>query len=178
MIYVRSRRPIVTIGASALGCAIAFGLLALGAFQLPAGWVAAVALGAGAAGATGVAIWAGVRLRRWPAGKLAFFRDRMLVIQDRHEMRALWELMDSITLADPGSWPQIKMTDQVTISFRNEPPIRFKPARFGLEATSCRDMILRLRDDAPLRERLPEFDSARDLAASPVVAGERFEPRF
>jgi len=175
---VRSRRPIVTIAASALACTIAFGALALGAFQLPAGSVAAVALGAGAAGAAGVAIWAAVRLRRWPAGKLAFFRDRMLVIQDRHEIRALWERMDSITLADPGSWPEIKMTDQVTISFRNEPPIRFNPARFGLEATSCRDLILRLRDDASLRERLPEFDSARDLAASPVVAGERFEPRF
>jgi hypothetical protein len=178
LIYVRSRRPIVTIGASALGCAIAFALLGLGAFQLPAGWVAAVALGAGALGAVGIAIWAAARLRTWPAGKLAFFRDRMLVIQDRHEMRAVWELMDSVTLADAGSWPQIKMTDQLTISLRNEPPIRFKPARFGLEATSCRDMILRLRDDAPLRERLPEFDSARDLAASPVVMGERFEPRF
>ena len=38
MIYVRTRRPIVTIGASALGCALAFGLLAVGALQLPAGW--------------------------------------------------------------------------------------------------------------------------------------------
>ena len=175
---MRSRRPIVTIGASALACAIAFGLLAVGALQLPAGAVAAVALGAGAAGAFGVALWAGLRLRRWPPGKLAFFRDRLLVIQERHEMRALWEPMDSVTLADPGSWPQIRMTDDLTISFRNEPPIRFKPAQFGLEAVACRDLILKLRDDAPLRERLPEFDSARDLVASPVVAGERFEPRF
>jgi len=63
LIYVRSRRPIVTIAASALACTIAFGALALGAFQLPAGSVAAVALGAGAAGAAGVAIWAAVRLR-------------------------------------------------------------------------------------------------------------------
>lgn len=178
MIYVRSRRPIVTIGASALACAIAFTLLAVGALQLPAGWVAAVALGAGALGAAGVAVWAGLRLHEWPAGKLALFRDRLLVIHKRHEMRALWELMDSVTLADPGSWPQIRMTDHLTISFRNEPPIRFKPALFGLEATACRDLILKLRDDAPLREKLPEFDSVRDLVASPVVAGERFEPRF
>jgi hypothetical protein len=178
MIYVRARRPIVTIGASALGCALAFGLLAVGALQLPAGWVAAVALGAGAVGACGIAAWAGLRLREWPSGKLACFRDRLLVIQDRHEMRALWEVMDSVTLADPGTWPRIKMTDRLTISFRNEPPIRFKPANFGLEATACRDMILRLRDEAALREKLPEFDSARDLAATPVVAGERFEPRF
>jgi hypothetical protein len=39
-------------------------------------------------------------------------------------------------------------------------------------------MILRLRDDAKLRARLPEFDSARDLAATPVVAGELIEPRL
>ncbi len=168
----------MTIGAAALGCAVAFGLLAVGALQIPGAAVAALALGAGALGACGVAAWFGLRLRRWPTGKLAFFRDRILVVQERHEMRALWELMDSVTLADPGSWPQIKMTDRLTISFRNEPPIRFRPAQFGLEASACRDLILRLRDDAPLREKLPEFDSARDLAASPVVAGERFEPRF
>ena len=175
---MRSRRPIVTVGAAALGCSVGFGLLAAGALQIPAGWVAAVALGVGAIGAAAVAAWSFMRLRQWPAGKLALFRDRLLVIHERHEMRALWELMDSVTLADPGSWPELKMTDRVTISFRNEPPIRFKPAQFGLEASACRDLILRLRDDVRLRQRLPEFDSARDLTASPVVAGERFEPRL
>lgn len=178
MIYVRSRRSIVTVGGAAMVCAAGFALLAAGALQLPAGSVAAIALGGGAFGACAVAFWAGWRLRQWPAGKLALFRDRLLVIHDRHEMRALWEAMDSITLADTGSWPDLKMTDRVTISLRNEPPIRFKPAEFGLDAMACRDMILRLRDDLPLRERLPEFDSARDLAASPVVAGERYEPGF
>jgi hypothetical protein len=39
-------------------------------------------------------------------------------------------------------------------------------------------LILRLRDDSKLRARLPEFDSARDLAISPVVAGELIEPRL
>jgi hypothetical protein len=36
--------------------------------------------------------------------------------------------------------------------------------------------MIRLRDDSRLRGRLPEFDSVRDLAASPVVAGELTEP--
>jgi hypothetical protein len=178
LIYVRSRRPIVTLGAAAVACAITFGLLAIAVLRVPAGWVAAVALCAGSVGGLAVAVWAGLQLRAWPSGKLGLFRDRLLVVQGRHEMRALWELMDSVTLADASKWPRIKMTDRITISFRNEPPIAFKPAQFGLEATACRDLILKLRDDAVLRQRLREFDSARDLATSPVVAGELFEPRF
>jgi len=178
LIYVRSRRPIVTAGGVGLACACAFALLAVGALQLPAGAVAAVALGCGAAGGMAVMAWAAWRLMRWPDGKLALFRDRLLVIHDRHEMRALWDSMATVTLADPESWPDFKMTDKVTITFRNESPVRFKPAQFGLDCVACRDMILRLRDELELRQRLPEFDSARDLAASPVVAGERFEPGF
>lgn len=178
MIYVRSRRPILTVGAAALGCAVVFGALAAAALQVPAGSVAAITLAAGAAGGCVVAGWAAWRLSQWPAGRLALFRDRLLVIHGRHEMRALWEFMVTVTLADPRSWPAYRITDQITVTFRNEPPVRFKPAQFGLDPAACRDMILRLRDDQGLRERLPEFDSARDLAATPVVAGERFEPGF
>lgn len=175
---MRSRRPIVTVAGVALACAVVFAALAAGALQLAAGAVAAVALGVGAGGALGVAAWSGWRLRRWPDGKLALFRDRLLVIHDRHEIRALWDLMSTVTLADPAAWPDYRITDRITITFRNEPPVRFRPARFGLDSSACRDMILRLRDEPELRQKLPEFDSARDLAASPVVAGERFEPGF
>ena len=168
----------MTLGAAALGCALVFCLLAVGALQLTLGSVAAIALGAGSLGALAVAVWAALQLRAWPSGKLALFRDRLLVVSGRHEMRALWELMDTVSLADPKTWPQIRITDQLTINFRNEGPIRFKPVDFGLEAVACRDLILKLRDDASLRDRLPEFDSLRDLAATPVVAGELFEPRF
>jgi hypothetical protein len=178
MIYVRSRRSIVTLGAAGLAFAILFGLLAAGAMRLPGGWVAAVALAAGSIGGGLVAVSAGLRLRSWPLGRLGLFRDRMVVIQGRHEMRAVWSLMETVTLSDPGSWPKIRLTDRLTIHFRNEPPIGFKPAQYGLEPTACRDLILRLRDDARLRARLPEFDSARDLAVSPVVAGELIEPRL
>jgi hypothetical protein len=178
MIYVRSRRSIVTLGASALVLALLFALLALGTTRIPGGWLAAIALGAGSLGAGVVAAWAGLQLRSWPLGKLGLFRDRMVVIQGRHELRAVWTLMETVTLSDPGSWPKVRLTDRLTIHFRNEPPLGFKPAQFGLEPTACRDLILRLRDDPKLRGRLPEFDSARDLAASPVVAGELIEPRL
>jgi hypothetical protein len=102
----------------------------------------------------------------------------MVVIQGRHEMRAVWTLMDTVTLSDPSSLPDVRITDRLTIHFRNEPPLGFKPAQFGLEPAACRDLILRLRDNARLRSRLPEFDSVRDLAAAPVVAGELIEPRL
>ena len=176
MIYVRSRRPIVTLAICAAGCTLAFAALAYLALQVPGGLVAAVALGAGVLVGLTVTVWAALGLRAWPAGKLGLFRDRLLVVHDRHEMRALWDRMDTVTLADQASWPSIKLTDRWTITLRYEPPIRFKPADFGLEAGSCRDLILRLRDDRELRSRLPEFDSARDLAAAPVVAGEMSDP--
>jgi hypothetical protein len=190
MIYVRSRRSIVTLGGSGLALAILFGLLAGGATRLPGAWVAAVALAVGSVGAAAVAAWAGLQLRSWPLGRLGFFRDRLVVIQGRHEMRAVWTSMETATLSDPGSWPTVRLTDRLTIHFRKEPPLSFRPAHFGLEPAACRDLILRLRDDPKLRARLPEFDSARDLAVSArergpsgahgrqVVAGELIEPRL
>jgi hypothetical protein len=176
VIYVRSRRSVVTLGASSLFCALVFGALAIVATRLPEGWVAGVALGAGAVGASAVAIRAAVQLHAWPTNRLGFFRDRMVVVQARHEMRAVWDNMESVTLSDPDSWPKVKVTDRLTIGLRNETPIGFKPAGFGLEPAACRDLILRLRDDADLRSRLPEFDSIRDLTVSPIVSGELIKP--
>ena len=176
MIYVRSRRSIVTLGALSLSCALVFGLVALLAARLPEGWEAGVPLGAGAIGASAVAIWAALQLHGWPSSKLALFRDRIVVVQGRHEMRGLWELMESVTLSDPDSWPKVRVTDRLTIRSRNEAPFGFKPAAFGLEPAACRDLILRLRDDERLRSRLPEFDSARDLTESPIVSGELIKP--
>lgn len=178
MIYVRSRRPIVTLGLAGAVGAIAFGALAALALNVPAAVVAVLPLGAGALGAAGLAAWAAVQLRRWPAGKLALFRDRLVVIQGRHEMRAPWALMETVTLAAPAAWPDVRLTDRLTINLKREPALSFKPAHFGLAPAACRDLILRLRDDPKLRSRLPEFDSARDLAMSPVVAGELSEPRL
>jgi hypothetical protein len=178
LIYVRSRKSIVTVGAAGLAFALAFGLLAAGALTLPTGWVAAIPLAGGSLGGLVFAGWAGWGLRMWPSGRLGFFRDRLVVIQGKHEMSVLWAAMETVTLSEPNSWPHVRLTDRLTLNFKNEPPLRFKPAQFGLDPSACRDLILRLRDDSRLRARLPEFDSARDLAISPVVAGELIEPRL
>lgn len=166
------------MGLIGLACAAVFGTLAFVAFTLPSGAVAGVPLGLGSLGGAALAAWAGVQAQRWPSGKLALFRDRLVVIHGKHEMRALWSLMEIVTLAAAKSWPDVRLTDRLTINLKDEPPLSFKPAVFGLAPTACRDLILRLRDDAKLRSRLPEFDSARDLAISPVVAGELSEPRL
>lgn len=155
-----------------------FGALAALAFSVSQAAVAGIALAAGAVGSAVAVGWAASRLRRWPAGKLAVFRDRLLVIHDHRETSASWANMEAVTLAEPGSWPDIRLTDRLTIHLRNAPAISFKPAVFGLQPAACRELILRLRDDAEVRSRLPEFDSLRDLAISPVVAGELIEPRL
>src|SRR6267378_3144165 len=92
MIYVRSRRSIVTLGALSLLCLVVFGLLALLATRLPEGWVADVPLGVGVLGAAVAITWAAFQLHGWPSSKLGFFRDRIVVVHGRHEMRAMWEL--------------------------------------------------------------------------------------
>jgi hypothetical protein len=178
LIYVRARRSIVTLAVAGLAFALAFGVLAAVAMSQPTGWVAAIALGAGSLGGLLIAGWAGWKLRTWPPGKLGFFRDRLVVIQGKREMSVVWAAMETVTLSEPDSWPRVRVTDRLTLKFKNESPLRFKPAQFGLDPPACRDLIIRLRDDSRLRARLPEFDSARDLAISPVVAGELIEPRL
>ena len=174
---MRSRRSIVTLGAAGLACALAFGALAALTIVEQV-WPAGLALAVGALGGAGLGGWAAWGLATWPSGKLGLFRDRLVVIQGRHEMRAVWSLIETITLSEPGAWPQVRLTDRLTISFTNEPPLTLKPAQFGLDPPACRDLMIRLRDDSRLRARLPEFDSVRDLAISPVVAGELIEPRL
>lgn len=168
----------MTLGLAGLVWTAAFAALAAGALRLPQGGIAWVALAAGAGLGAALSVWAAVRLRAWPPGKLGFFRDRLLVIESKQEMGAIWGRMESVTLSDPDSWPHVRLTDRLTIQLKNEPPVTFRPALFGLEPAACRDLILRLRDDPKLRARLPEFDSLRDLAISPVVAGELIEPRL
>jgi len=168
----------VSIGVAGLAWAAVFAALALAVSRVPQGGVAGVALAVGAVGGGAVTVWSATRLMSWPPARLCLFRDRLLVIEGRREMRAVWSAMEAVTLSEPGSWPQVRMTDRLTIQLRNEPPLVFKPATFGLEPGACRDLILRLRDDPKVRARLPEFDSLRDLAISPIVAGELIDPRL
>ena len=178
MIYVRSRRPLLTVAGTGAAFAVALAGRGWLAFQLPSGWIAAAALWAGGVGAVAIAVWAGWNLRGWPPCKLAFFRDRLVVLAGRHEMRAIWDQVQAVTLTDLCSWPEVRITDWVTITFRAEGPIRFRPTDYGLDPAGCRELLARLRDEPELRERLPEFDSERDLEARPLVAGEATEPRF
>src|SRR5260370_26002674 len=83
VIYVRSRRSVVTLGPLSLFCALVFGALAIVATRLPEGWVAGVALGAGAVGASAVAIRAAVQLHAWPTNSLRFFPNPMVVVPAR-----------------------------------------------------------------------------------------------
>lgn len=168
----------MTLAVAGLVCAGVFGSLAAAAFAFGQQAVAGVTFAAAAAIGMLLALRSGLKLRAWPPARLGLFRDRILVIQGRHEMRALWSAMEAVTLAEPSSWPKVRLTDRLTIRFRNEPPLSFKPATFGVEPAACRDLIQRLRDDPKLRIRLPEFDSLRDLIVRPVVAGELIEPRL
>ncbi len=178
MIYVRSRRPLVTIAGVAAVMAAGLALIGWVAWDIPGGAAAAAAFWACAVGAALTAGWACLGLRAWPPCKLAFFRDRLVVLNGRHEMPAPWDQIQAVTLADISAWPNMHITDWVTVTFRSEDPIRFRPTDFGLDHTGCRDLVARLRDEPELRERLPEFDSERDLEARPLVAGEATEPKF
>lgn len=168
----------MTLGVAALAWTAAFAGLAVAAFHLPQGAVAGVALALGSIAGAVLAARSARRLLSWPPARLCLFRDRILVIRGRHEMRAVWTAMGAVTLSEPGAWPKVNLTDRLTIQLRNEPPLVLEPATFGLEPAACRDLIVRLRDEPKLRARLPEFDSIRDLAISPVVAGELIEPRL
>ena len=140
--------------------------------------MAGVALAIGAVGGAALAGRTIVQLFSWPPARLCFFRDRLFVIEGRREMRAVWTAMGAVTLSEPNSWPRVRLTDRLTIQLKNEPPLVLKPQTFGLAPAACRDLIVRLRDEPRLRARLPEFDSVRDLALTPVVAGELIEPRL
>jgi hypothetical protein len=116
-------------------------------------------------------------------GRLGFFRDRLVVVQGRTELGAQWDRIDVVTLCVPqdwssGRWPELSVTDRLTVRLRDERPLEFRPAAFGLEPSGCRDLILRLRDNPDLRRKLPEFDSALDLATRPVVTGQLINPRI
>ena len=178
MIYARSRRPLLTTTAASVTVALGLAIVGWVARGLPGGAIVAGALWACATGAVAVAAWACLNLRAWPPCKLAFFRDRLVVLSGRHEMRAPWDQILAVTLADMAAWPAMRLTDSVTVTFRREGPMRFRPADFGLDPAGCRDLVARLRDEPELRQRLPEFDSERDLEARPLVAGEASEPKF
>src|SRR5437588_1461475 len=167
---MRSRRPAMLLAIWGLCVGLAFGAAGVAVlFLLPRAYVVAACLGFAGLLDLALAGWVVLRIRRTPGGRLALFRDRMVLIQGRTEMRALWDRMELVTLAEPaGSWAEVNLTDTVTIRLRGERPLTFRPAAFGMDPVACRDLLLKLRDEPSHRARLPEFDSALDLRARPV----------
>lgn len=182
MIFVRSRRPTVLLAMATV--AVTAGLLAATLWAaLRVSAAAAVLLLVPATFGIGFVLRAALRLRRWPVSRLAFFRDRLVVLHRRTELRAGWDEMELVTLAEANEWtaaqwPEVRLTDRLTIHVRGERPFSLLPVSFGLDPVACRDLVLRLRDDPSMRERLPEFDSALDLARRPIAAGELMKPRL
>ena len=179
MVFARSNRSTARFGLAAL--AVALALTAAGAAALLRGDdPAALLLGLIAVVALAALARTALHLRRWPRGRLGFFRDRLALVQGRTELHARWEQLETVTRADQGDWaashwPEITLTDRLTLRLRPNRRISFRPATFGVEPAACRDLMLRLRDDVALRRRLPEFH-ADDLDSMPLHAGELVRP--
>jgi len=137
-----------------------------------------VALPAGfGAGGTAVAAWIWWRSREWSDSRLCLFRDRLLVVQGRRMTPVLWDRIETATLAAGAArWVaaggDVTLGKVLTLVLPNGGSLALKPRQFGLDAALCRDLILRYRDDAAARGRLPEFDSSLDLRGRPVQANE------
>lgn len=182
MVFARSSRSTVRFALAA--AAVAVGLAAATGALLARGYgLAGLLVGMLTAVAAAVVGRTVVRLRRWPRSRLGFFRDRMVLVQGRTEVQAPWERLDTVTLADQGDWaaarwPEITLTDRLTVRLRPSRRFSFRPATFGVEPAACRDLMLRLRDEPALRDRLPVFGSVRDLSSMPLHTGDLVRPEL
>jgi hypothetical protein len=130
-----------------------------------------------------LAIQQGLRARAWPSSRLGLFRDRLVLADDGSEIHAPWSDVEGATLADVSewgvlAWPEVRLTDRLTTRLRGGRAFSFRPVRFGLDPVACRDLMLRLRDEPKLRERLPQFEAGIAFSRHPVRAGELLRPRM
>jgi hypothetical protein len=182
LIFARTRRPTVLLALAAAGVAAA--LLAAGGWRMAVGEPAGAALlGLAAIFAIAFAVRDALRLRRWPAATIAFFEDALIVRSGRHEVRAPWDRIGLVTLAAPSEWtdvlwPEVRLTDRLTIRMRGGATVRLHPASFGLDPVACRDLVLRMRDEPAARSALPAFDSVLDLVVRRPAVGELMKPRL
>lgn len=138
--------------------------------------VAMLAVVAGAVGARQL-----LRLGRWPASRIGFFRDRLLLVQGHHQVQARWSEIELISLADLSEWgalewPAVRLTDRLTVRLQGGGSLSFRPASVGLDPIACRDLMLRLRDQPVLRTRLPAFGLA--FSKRSPHAGELIHPEL
>ena len=104
MIFARSRRSSVLLATSGLAVTVTFGLVAALVLYNRGLGPASLALAAGAGIGLGLALWAGWQLRSWPPCRLGFFRDRLVVVAGRTEQHALWDRIETASLAPPLDW--------------------------------------------------------------------------
>jgi hypothetical protein len=182
LIFARSSRSTYLLAAGA-------GAVAGGLFGF-AGWLlvtdsAWAALPPAMVGAVALAVVARMvrRIRSWPPSRLGFFRDRLVLVQGPVELQAAWDKVEGATLArqvdsSPLDWPEISLSDRLTVRLAASRSFSFRPATFGVDPLACRDLVLRLRDDGQLRARLPEFDSELDLSTRPLHTGDLIRPQL
>jgi len=180
--FARSNRSTLRFALGALATTAL--LVGLAAWALVVGEQAVAAL-LGPLGLISLAVVlrTALRLRRGPAGRLGFFRDRLVLLGRRGQLQVRWDEVEVATLADQGDWamerwPEVRLTQRLTIRLRSARRFSFRPVAFGLEPAACRDLILRLRDDRALRGRLPEFESIAAVLARPPRTGELIDPRL
>jgi hypothetical protein len=183
VIFARSSRSLVLVIASGAAVAVTFMVAAVFVAIAHGFELVTIALAMGAVLGLAMAGTGAWQLWAWPPRRLAFFRDRMVVVEGNVEQHAAWERVETATLAGPmqwldGSWPEVRISDRLTVYLKRGKTLSLRPADFGLAPAGCRDLVLMLRDDRQLRGRLPEFDSSLDLSDRPVVTGELITPRL
>jgi len=182
VVFARSNRSTVRFAAAVLAIALALAGVAAVALLRGSAQVA-VAASAAAIVAGAVVARTALRLRRWPSSRLGFFRDRLVLVQGRVELQAARERLETVPLADQGDWaaarwPEMTLTDRLTVRMRPARRFSFRPASFGVEPAACRDLMLRLRDEPALRDRLPVLGSVSDLTSMPLHTGELVRPEI
>src|SRR5438270_10101979 len=101
MIFARSRRSSVLVAGCGLVVATIFGGVSAVIFAEHGPDVAGLALGIGAGLGLGLLTWALVQLRSWPPCRLAFFRDRPVIVAGTVEQHALGDRMQTGRLPLP-----------------------------------------------------------------------------
>ena len=180
MVFARSYRPLLLSLAGLTGglVAIAAGdVVALAGGERVAAPIVLLATASALPGLVRITL----QLRRWPVSKLGFFRDRFVLVQGRTALQVSWGSVVTATLADEVDWwtslsPGLSLTERLVVRLEPTRRVSFWPAATGLEPSACRDLILRLRDEPSLRQRLPEFESMLDLAAGRLLPGEQIRP--